>query len=127
MRTLQLFLKGAPWDDQQMKQIDQDRVVQIASDADGMLTVDGSDFAKKGTHSAGVHRQYCGSKGKVDNCQAGVFYGKDGGKRPPGWCHPYRLFRSLPCCRRIRAVGRRDVDGGSQGPGAHVGQVLPCR
>jgi SRSO17 transposase len=43
-----------------------------------MLTIDGSDFAKKGTHSAGVARQYCGCMGKVENCQAGVFIGYAG-------------------------------------------------
>ncbi|MCR4322344.1 MAG: IS701 family transposase [Candidatus Brocadiaceae bacterium] len=30
-------------------------------------------FVKKGKDSAGVHRQYCGSIGKVENCQVGVF------------------------------------------------------
>ncbi len=72
VRTLQLFLKDAPWDDKQMKQIYQDRVCATANDPNGMITVDGSDFGKKGTPSAGVWRQYCGSKGKVENCQAGV-------------------------------------------------------
>lgn len=78
VRTLQFFLKDVPWDDQRMKQIYQDRVRTIANDPGGMITVDGSDFAKKGTRSAGVHRQYCGSKGKIENCQAGVFIGYSG-------------------------------------------------
>lgn len=63
-----------------MKQIYQGRVAVIANDPSGMITVDGSDFAKKGTKSAGVYRQYCGSKGKVDSCQAGVFIGYSGAK-----------------------------------------------
>ena len=78
VRTMQLFLKDAPWDEQKMKQLYQQRVCAIANDPSGMITVDGSDFAKKGKHSAGVQRQYCGSKGKVDNCQAGVFIGYAG-------------------------------------------------
>ena len=63
-----------------MKQLYQDRIFAIANDPNGMITVDGSGFAKKGTKSAGVHRQYCGSKGKIENCQAGVFIGYSGAK-----------------------------------------------
>ena len=39
----------------------------------GFLSVDESDFVKKGEDSAGVTRQYCGRLGKNENCQAGVF------------------------------------------------------
>ena len=31
--------------------------------------------SKRGTHSVGVKRQWCGHRGKVDNCQVGVFMG----------------------------------------------------
>src|SRR3954469_18404101 len=39
---------------------------------DAVLVVDESGFVKEGRHSAGVARQYCGTVGKVENCQAGV-------------------------------------------------------
>jgi len=34
---------------------------------------DESGFVKKGTESVGVARQYCGTLGKVENSQVGVF------------------------------------------------------
>ncbi|MDA8094685.1 MAG: IS701 family transposase [Betaproteobacteria bacterium] len=53
---------------------------QLVVDANGhfgrggtALVIDESGFAKKGTHSAGVARQWNGRMGKTDNCQVGVF------------------------------------------------------
>ena len=43
-------------------------------DKNGFLSVDESDFVKKGKKSSGVARQYCGRLGKNENCQAGVFF-----------------------------------------------------
>ena len=36
------------------------------------LVIDDTGFAKKGTHSVGVARQYSGTLGRVDNCQVAV-------------------------------------------------------
>src|SRR6266568_7070959 len=38
-----------------------------------VLIIDESGFPKRGKHSAGVGRQYCGVTGQVTNCQVGVF------------------------------------------------------
>jgi hypothetical protein len=45
---------------------------------EGMITGDGCDFPKKGKSSVGVKRQYCGVRGKTDNCQASVVAGYAG-------------------------------------------------
>jgi SRSO17 transposase len=39
------------------------------------LVFDPSAFAKKGTESVGVQRQWCGRLGKIDNCQVGIYLG----------------------------------------------------
>lgn len=35
--------------------------------------IDETSFPKRGRHSAGVKKQYCGTTGQVQNCQVGVF------------------------------------------------------
>ncbi len=42
-------------------------------DAQAVGIIDETAFLKKGTHSAGVARQYSGTAGRVENCQVGVF------------------------------------------------------
>ena len=42
---------------------------------EGIIAFDPSSFPKRGTHSVGVKRQWCGHRGKVDNGQVGVFMG----------------------------------------------------
>jgi SRSO17 transposase len=38
-----------------------------------VLVSDETSFPKRGQKSAGVGLQYCGTTGKVENCQVGVF------------------------------------------------------
>lgn len=78
VRPMQFFFQRSPWDNQKMLQLYQKRLASLVNDPDGMITLDESDFPKKGTHSVGVNRQYCGVLGKTDNCQAGVFIGYSG-------------------------------------------------
>jgi len=75
VRPLQHFMKSHKWDHEAMQRGHQTVLSQSISSAEGMITVDSSEFAKKGKESVGVARQYCGALGKVDNCQSGVFVG----------------------------------------------------
>ena len=73
-QRLQHMLTESPWDhravlDQVALEADQ----WLGGTADSCLLIDESGLAKKGTHSVGVQRQWCGRQGKVDNCQVGVF------------------------------------------------------
>lgn len=80
VRPMQFFFKDSPWDDPRMLQSYQQRLGTSASEPNGMISTDGSDFPKKGQYSVGVHRQYCGILGKTENCQAGIFIGYAGSK-----------------------------------------------
>ncbi|HID46226.1 MAG TPA: IS701 family transposase, partial [Chromatiaceae bacterium] len=75
VRSLQMFMKNYRWNHQGMQRAHQSMLAQMIGRPDGMLTVDSCEFPKKGKESVGVGRQYCGSLGKVENCQSGVFVG----------------------------------------------------
>jgi SRSO17 transposase len=73
VRNMQQFVGEGAWDDAAILEKHAALVAESLGEADGVLIVDGSDFPKKGQHSVGVARQYCGATGKIDNCQAAVF------------------------------------------------------
>src|SRR5680860_940915 len=79
-RNLQHFMKESNWKDEEASKIYQKGQSERLSDIEGMITVDESGFQKKGKNSVGVARQYCGSVGKVENSQVGVFVGYSGPK-----------------------------------------------
>jgi SRSO17 transposase len=63
------------WDEEQMLWTYHQLVAADLGEPDGILMFDETGFVKKGKDSAGVARQYCGTLGKVENCQVGVFAG----------------------------------------------------
>jgi len=75
VRSLQMFMKNGCWDHDGMQSTHQSLLSELLSDPEGMINTDSSEFAKKGKESVGVARQYCGSLGKTENCQSGVFVG----------------------------------------------------
>lgn len=73
VRAMQRFVSDAPWDDVKIIDIYRSLVNDDLGHPDGAIIFDESGFVKKGNDSIGVGRQYCGTIGKVDNCQVGVF------------------------------------------------------
>jgi SRSO17 transposase len=74
-RALQRFLTEAPWSVERVIERLHEDVAAVLESPDGVWVVDETGFAKQGTKSVGVARQYSGTLGKVGNCQIGVFLG----------------------------------------------------
>jgi len=68
------FVSKAPWDDNAVLNVAREFALRQFERHGGVLAwvVDDTGIPKKGTHSVGVARQYCGVLGKQDNCQATV-------------------------------------------------------
>lgn len=78
VRALQRFVTDSTWDEDLLCSLYRERLANHLASEDeeeGVITVDPSEFPKKGKDSVGVARQYCGALGKVDSCQSGVFIG----------------------------------------------------
>jgi len=72
--SLHHFVAESPWSDADMLRRVRNYVLP-AMQKKGPVTawiVDETSYVKKGTHSVGVVRQYCGRLGKKENCQVAV-------------------------------------------------------
>jgi len=73
-QSLHHLVADAPWSDEAMLEQVRGYVLPVMT-AKGPVQawiVDDTGFPKKGTHSVGVARQYCGQLGKQDNCRVAV-------------------------------------------------------
>jgi len=73
VRAMQRFVSDALWDDDNIIVKYRSLLNDDLGHPDGALIFDESGFVKKGDDSIGVAKQYCGTIGKVENCQVGVF------------------------------------------------------
>ena len=67
-QAFQHFITDAPWSAEHVWR----RLRATIPDREGVLILDGTSFPKQGAHSVGVARQYCGTLGKIANCQVAV-------------------------------------------------------
>src|SRR5215471_2050180 len=74
-QVIQDFIGTVPWAHRPLVAVLVGQVADRLGEPDGIIAFDPSSFLKRGTHSVGVKRQWCGHRGKVDNCQVGVFMG----------------------------------------------------
>lgn len=74
-RTLQDFLALHTWDHERAVDRLQQLVGEKHADEQSIGLIDETSFAKRGDKTVGVQRQYCGSRGKVDNCVVSVALG----------------------------------------------------
>src|SRR5262249_23332423 len=73
VRTVQEFLKDHAWSWRRVRDVLQEHVAAALRDLPGddlgtVGVVDETGTKKKGSKTPGVHRQYCGELGKVENC-----------------------------------------------------------
>ena len=72
-KALQRFLNLSPWNVDRLLELNRDYVLEHFASPSAILVADPTGFAKKGTKSVGVQRQYSGTLGRVDNCQIATF------------------------------------------------------
>jgi SRSO17 transposase len=73
-QSLHHLVADAPWSDEAVLGSVREHVLTAMKQNGPVVAwiVDDTGFVKKGTHSVGVARQYCGQVGKQENCQVAV-------------------------------------------------------
>jgi SRSO17 transposase len=73
-QSMHHFVANAPWDGAAVLRVARDGVLEPMARHGPVAAwiVDDTGYPKKGRHSVGVARQYCGPLGKPDNCQVAV-------------------------------------------------------
>jgi SRSO17 transposase len=73
-QSMHHFVASAPWDERALLAVARDYALeQLERHAPvAAWVIDDTGIPKKGAHSVGVARQYCGALGKQDNCQVSV-------------------------------------------------------
>jgi len=70
---MQRLLGSAVWDTDGVRDDLRSYVLEQLGRESAIAVIDETSFPKRGQKSAGVGLQYCGTTGRVENCQVGVF------------------------------------------------------
>src|SRR5712692_3650925 len=70
---MQRLLSSAVWDTDGVRDDLRSYALEQLGQEAAILVIDETSFPKRGHKSAGVGVQYCGTTGRVENCQVGVF------------------------------------------------------
>ncbi len=70
---MQRLLSSAKWDVDGVRDDVRAYAIEQLGRESAILVIDETSFLKRGDKSAGVGVQYCGTTGRVENCQVGVF------------------------------------------------------
>jgi SRSO17 transposase len=136
-QSLHHVVADAPWSDEAVLDRALDFVLPAMLGRGPVVAwvVDDTGFPKKGNHSVGVARQYCGQIGKQDNCRVAVslsvttesssmpvafrlylpeVWAKDSERREKAGVPPEVLFRTKPeiALAQIRRARDRDIPQG---------------
>lgn len=71
VQSLRQFVGQSPWAVEQIQQRVAEKVVDMLTEPEVWM-IDETSFPKAGAASVGVARQYCGTLGKIANCQVAV-------------------------------------------------------
>jgi len=71
-QAIQNFVHQGAWDHERVLRRYRALMGKHFRDPNGIFVFDDTSFPKKGSHSVGVQRQYCGALGKTANCQVAV-------------------------------------------------------
>ena len=93
-QSLLHFVAAAPWSDATMLREVRERVLPVVTrdEPAQALIFDDTSYPKKGKHSVGVTRLYCGERGKQDNYQSLL-------RRRRGLRSALRWRRTGPACQ----------------------------
>ena len=137
-RTLQGFFSYLSWDEQHLRDRVQWIVARDHAHPQAIGVIDESGNPKKGKHTAGVQRQWCGNVGKTDNCVVGVHLGYVAGDfqclldsdlfLPKAWAHVHQQLREKKLSPESVPDGRTGSPGGlCAGASPSVSALCPDR